>query len=716
MPLGAAAGRGGDGGPTIPLPGWRDWLFSARSFAAAMLALWLALWLDLPRPYWAVGTVYIVIQPLSGALRAKALARFAGTFAGAAFSVAAVPNLVDAPPLLALVLAGWVACCTMGSLYDPTPRSYAFRLAGFTAALIAFPSVDAPGAIFDTALARVEEIGLGILCATLVDQVFPRPSAPLLLARVEAWRASMARFGAEALAGRLDEARFVADRRQVARDGAALDTMFEEARYEAAAERAGLAWVQALRARARAVPALISAVADRAQGLRRDAPAAQAAIAPSAQAAITSPAAQAAIAPPAQVAIAPLLEAAGAWLAETADPARRPAALAAAPDLLARLRSAEREAAAAAGDWPTLLREGLLARLRELVETWARALALEPRPGAHAPPPRLAAAPVTSGQMDPLLVGLTGLSVLLAVLACDIAWVATAWPEGGTATMMAAVSTAMFAQLDDPAPAIANFLTMTGIAAVVGALYLFAALPAIDGFPLLAFALGLVYLPMGALHAQPATIGTALPLLVNTVALMSLQETYAAEFASYVNGAVALLIGFAAGLVSTRLVRAFGVDWRLRRLVAADRRDLARLVEGRQADLRRSVAAMLDRFEYLAGRIGSADATTLEVSELAELRAAINVQRLREVAPQLPPALRGGIEATLAAVAAWARGRATPETVAARLDAALGLAMPVRDRAARQAALALSGLRRALLPTAPPPAPTHPAPALEQAA
>src|SRR3954471_9436885 len=121
------------------LPGWRDWLFSVRSFAAAMLALWLALWHDLPRPYWAVGTVYIVIQPLSGALRAKALARFLGTLAGAAFAVAAVPNRVDAPPLLILVLALWVAGCTMGALYDPTPRSYAFRLAGYTAALIAFP-------------------------------------------------------------------------------------------------------------------------------------------------------------------------------------------------------------------------------------------------------------------------------------------------------------------------------------------------------------------------------------------------------------------------------------------------------------------------------------------------------------------------------------------------------------------------------------------------
>lgn len=679
-------------------PGWRDWLFSARSFAAAMLALWLALWLDLPRPYWAVGTVYIVIQPLSGALRAKALARFLGTLAGGAFAVAAVPALVDAPPLLVLVLALWVAGCTMGSLYDPTPRSYAFRLAGFTAALIAFPSVGAPGAVFDTALARIEEIGLGILCATLADQVFPRPATPVLLARLEAWIGAMARFGADALAGRMDDSRFIADRRRVARDGAALDALFEETRYEAAQHRAGLAWVRALRARARTVPAIISAVADRARALRQDAPAAQAAL-------------------------APLLQKAASWLASTADPDRRAAARAAVPALLGRLHAAERDAAAAAGDgsppWPGLLREGLLARLRELVETWSLALALEPSAGVLAAAPREAAAPVTSGHTDPLLVGLTGLASVLAILACDLAWVATGWPEGGTATMMAAVATAMFAQLDDPAPAIAKFLGWTSFSVVVAALYLFAVLPAIDGFPLLAFALAVLYLPFGALHAQPARIGMALPVMVNTVALISLQEVYEAEFAAYVNGALALLAGFAAGLVSTRLVRAFGIDWRLRRLVAADRRDLARLTEGRQADLRRSVAAMLDRFEFLAGRIGSADADALDLTELAELRAAVNVARLRDAAPHLPPATREAVQAALAGVAAQARGQgtpdATPDAVLARLDAALRATMPGREAAARAAALALSGLRRALFPAAPPPSPL-PAPELGQAA
>ena len=59
----------------MSLPTWRDWAFSIKTFGAAMLALYLALWIDLPKPYWALGTVYITSQVLAGATRSKALYR-----------------------------------------------------------------------------------------------------------------------------------------------------------------------------------------------------------------------------------------------------------------------------------------------------------------------------------------------------------------------------------------------------------------------------------------------------------------------------------------------------------------------------------------------------------------------------------------------------------------------------------------------------------------
>jgi uncharacterized membrane protein YccC len=64
------------------LPSWRDWIFSAKTFAGAMLALWIALRMGLDRPYWAMATAYIVAQPLTGAMRSKAAYRFYGTMLG----------------------------------------------------------------------------------------------------------------------------------------------------------------------------------------------------------------------------------------------------------------------------------------------------------------------------------------------------------------------------------------------------------------------------------------------------------------------------------------------------------------------------------------------------------------------------------------------------------------------------------------------------------
>ena len=45
----------------------------------------------------------------------------------------------------------------------------------YTAALIGFPSVLAPGTVFDTAVSRVEEITIGVLCAAVVHSlIFPK--------------------------------------------------------------------------------------------------------------------------------------------------------------------------------------------------------------------------------------------------------------------------------------------------------------------------------------------------------------------------------------------------------------------------------------------------------------------------------------------------------------------------------------------------------------
>ena len=91
--------------------------------------------------------------------------------AGSIAAIVLTVELVNAPELLSLAVGLWVGGCLFISLLDRTPRSYAFMLAGYTVGLIVFPGVANPEAIFDTGLARVEEIILGIVCATVIHSV-----------------------------------------------------------------------------------------------------------------------------------------------------------------------------------------------------------------------------------------------------------------------------------------------------------------------------------------------------------------------------------------------------------------------------------------------------------------------------------------------------------------------------------------------------------------
>jgi uncharacterized membrane protein YccC len=113
-------------------------IFSVNCYIATILTMFVAFSLDLKGPGWAMTTIYLTSQPLSGPMRAKAFYRAIGTFVGAAAMVAIVPNLVDAPELTTLAIMLWAALCVFVSLLDRTPRSYMFVLSGYTAALIGF--------------------------------------------------------------------------------------------------------------------------------------------------------------------------------------------------------------------------------------------------------------------------------------------------------------------------------------------------------------------------------------------------------------------------------------------------------------------------------------------------------------------------------------------------------------------------------------------------
>ena len=83
-------------------------LYAARSFAAAMLAYYIALSIGLDRPSWAIITVYIVSQTSVGASLSRSLYRLSGTLVGAAATVWIVPTFATMPVVCSVMLTGWI--------------------------------------------------------------------------------------------------------------------------------------------------------------------------------------------------------------------------------------------------------------------------------------------------------------------------------------------------------------------------------------------------------------------------------------------------------------------------------------------------------------------------------------------------------------------------------------------------------------------------------
>ncbi|MFZ5957960.1 FUSC family protein [Pseudomonas knackmussii] len=154
------------------------WVYIAKLLTAAMLTLWLAMRLELPQPSTATITVFIVMQPQSGQVFAKSFYRILGSIVGLTVMVALIAVFAQERVLFLLVVSLWIGICTAGAARYRDFRSYACVLAGYTATLIGLPATLHPEAAFLSAVWRVLEIGLGILCSTVVSAVvLPQTSA-----------------------------------------------------------------------------------------------------------------------------------------------------------------------------------------------------------------------------------------------------------------------------------------------------------------------------------------------------------------------------------------------------------------------------------------------------------------------------------------------------------------------------------------------------------
>ncbi|MCJ2182966.1 FUSC family protein [Novosphingobium sp. 1949] len=674
-------------------------LFSLKCYAGAMLALYIAFSIGLERPYWAFLTAYIVSGPLAGAVVSKALFRLIGTFVGAVAAVALVPPLVHSPPLLVLAMATWLGLCVFVSLLDRTPRAYMFVLAGYTAGLIVWPTVDAPTHIFLIASLRAQEIAIGILCSALVHAVvLPNSLSAFLLARADAIVHDAEAWSRDTLD--VEPCHEVEiERRRLAQDITELHQLSVHLPFETSRPAPRVRVVRALQDNLSELLPLGAAIADRIAALR-----AQGSLADE---------------------DAALLADMRGWMERLATASLEEAGASGAA-LQARCAGLEPEVGPHS-DWLTLLRMSLLARLAQAVDAHINARVLVRQLGTldrRPVSPRVPALLEGDGER-PLhrdyagaLRGAAG--AFITIVLGSVVWIETGWSDGGTFLMLAGVFLSLFSAMDNSLPPVLGFFKGTFIAAVAGALYGFAILPMMSGFPELAISLAPCLLLLGAMLAVPRFSGFAMPAMLGLGSPFIVSESFGADlapgvpasFAGFVNGQVAQLAAVLFSMVLVRLFQTAGIEHAIRRTLRAGWLDIAERANRMSApDVRGWIARMLDRLALLTPRLmatGKAPGEPL-YDLLTDLRTGVAIGELRQLRLDTAAELHPPVTEVLSAVGAYyrrlepdARSPADPELLA-RIDAALQRFCGVAQQALRRrAVLPLITLRRNLFPDAAP--------------
>ena len=236
---------------SLPLRNWLlkkpDWLdhqtavgltFAVKTFAASLLALYIAFWAGLDDPRWSFLTVFVVSQPDSGLVLAKSFYRILGTIAGVLVTIALVFGLAQYGELFVAAVAVWMCLCNFAARAVRNFASYGFQLAGYTVAIVAIPAALEPSGAYPLVVARCTEIALGIICAALVSRlILVRELSPKLVELVRALTRRADSFATLLLDPDADRERVAAERTELAQAYLDVQAMQRSAYFESADAR-----------------------------------------------------------------------------------------------------------------------------------------------------------------------------------------------------------------------------------------------------------------------------------------------------------------------------------------------------------------------------------------------------------------------------------------------------------------------------------------------
>ncbi|MBK5007111.1 FUSC family protein [Pseudomonas sp. S60] len=665
------------------VPPARDWFYGVRTFAASMIALYIALLMQLPRPYWAMATVYIVSSPFLGPTSSKALYRALGTLLGAAGAVLLVPPLVQSPLLLSIAIALWTGTLLFLSLNLRTANNYVLMLAGYTLPMIALAVVDNPLAVFDVASSRAQEICLGIVCAAVVGAIFwPRRLAPVVVGATGNWFNDAIRYSDSYLARLSGTSDVGGMRGAMVTTFNSLELMIGQLGHEGAGPHT-LKNVRELRGRMIHLLPVLDALDDALTALHGRAP-------------------------QQFEQLQPVLDAARQWLAGTADSASigRWAALHADIDRL-------QPGAEALDQRAELLLSNAFYRLTEWVDLWQDCCTLQHALRSDdATPWRAVYRHWRLARLKPffdrgLMLYSVASTVLAIIVACGL-WIGLGWNDGASAVILAAVSCSFFAAMDDPAPQIYRFFFWTLMSVIFSSLYLFLVLPNLHDFPMLVLAFAVPFICIGTLTVQPRFYLGTLLTIVNTSTFISIQGAYDADFFTFLNSNLAGPVGLLFAFVWTLVMRPFGVELAAKRMTRFTWRDIVEMTEpATLAEHRKVGVQMLDRLMQHLPRLSQTGQDSGVA--LRDLRVGLNLLDLLAYMPRAGQQGRQRLATVIEEVGAhYAACLRVGERLHAstallrsmeRARLALNLDNPHERGAARTHLLhALAGLRLALLP------------------
>ncbi|WP_447555469.1 FUSC family protein [Vreelandella sp. EE22] len=520
--------------------------FAIKTTLAMMLALYVAFFFDLERPYWAlISAAFLQVRPMSGMVIEKGICQLLGTFIGALAGIVIMAFFAQArvPALVTLTL--WIMLCTyVGSLWRNN-YTYGCLMAAVTAMLIVvIASNSTPAGIFTIAMARLTELGLGAICATLVSSLLWPTRVGSHLAQ-QADTVINRAFTHAALRLEASDERDVMFQALRESLGALtqLETDSQAARFEGPEGPGRIRASHVLTRRSlrflASLHALHQLLFDHAERLD-----------------------------PRSLAIA-------RELAQGFRDAENVKGVGEARGHLQALRSQLHDSDEATDHHLAPLDRRLRLGLRE---TLGHAMIMLDAREAIATPGtyQLKAGPL-AWHRDRLSASINALRSGLVFAALATFWIVTAWNSAMVAMMLGTLFSAFFASRDNPVTVTLMFYK--GMLAAIPSAFLFGhvLLAQVHDFPLMAVVFG-TPLFLGLLGAaNPATMGYCLAFTIFNILLTMPGNDMDFSFDGFANRVVAAIIGLTTVVTAFRLLPGLGTKLRRRRLIHAISRDIHRL-------------------------------------------------------------------------------------------------------------------------------------------